>query len=94
MAGMVNAAARGWTSALSRPELAERRGDELGDHLRGGPVLPGGLVGVDLLRDALVGVAEPVGNDLAVDPQIAGQGGMCRAMIVALIFRRCSQTSS
>jgi hypothetical protein len=56
---MVNAAARGWTPALSRPEFAERLGDEPGDHLRGGPVLPGGLVGVDLLRNALVGVAEP-----------------------------------
>ena len=42
-------------------------GHESGNHLRSGPVLAGGLVGVDLLRDALVGVAEPIGDDLAID---------------------------
>jgi hypothetical protein len=29
--------------------------------------MAGGLVGIDLLRDALVGVTEPIGDDLAID---------------------------
>jgi hypothetical protein len=39
-------------------------------------------VGVDLLRDALVGVPQPVGDDLAVDAEIAGKGGVGVAHIV------------
>jgi len=48
-------------------------GDDPGYQLGRRPVLAGGLVRVDLLRDALVGVAEAVGDDFAVDAQVASE---------------------
>jgi hypothetical protein len=44
--------------------------------------LAGGRVGVDLLCDTLVGVTEPVADDLAVDAQGASEGGISVAHIV------------
>lgn len=51
------------------PVSLQRLSDERSNHLGRRPVMAGGLVGVDLLRDALVRVPEPVGDHLAVDPR-------------------------
>jgi hypothetical protein len=45
-------------------------------------ILAGGRVGADLLCDTLVGVTEPVADDLAVDAQVASEGGISVAHIV------------
>ena len=53
--------------------LVQRFCDQSCDHLRGGPIVASRRVRVDLLCDGLVGMAEPVGDDLPVDAQVAGK---------------------
>jgi hypothetical protein len=44
--------------------------------------MPRRCVSVDLLRDTLVGVAEPIGDDLPVDAKVASERGICVANVV------------
>jgi hypothetical protein len=57
-------------------------GDQPSEHIGGGSIMPRRCVRVDLLRDTLVGVAEPIGDDLPVDAKVASERGICVANVV------------